>query len=183
MTIPIEVRDKLRTEYRDGTRKPIGYALPCPYCGKSTTVFEGGAGWYCYRCDRAFERNVNPVFAFHNIVEDGMREGLKKAMLSEIDLLLSDEQALILKANDFETVIRNSISFWGTDFFADTMKEYEQCIFSLNSLKSVYPMSRVIDLMEESAKIEDCLPYVTDEEFDTFSAIKQLLGVLMEDLK
>ena len=44
-----------RERIRKGDYHNPGYSLPCPTCGKSDTLYEGGLDWYCLKCTKTFQ--------------------------------------------------------------------------------------------------------------------------------
>jgi len=58
-----QTRQEIRQGFADGTYHNPGYGLPCPNCGKSTTIFEQGSQWYCWNCDLEFEqKDTEPYY-------------------------------------------------------------------------------------------------------------------------
>lgn len=55
-------RQEIRLAFANGTYRNPGYSLPCPCCGKSTTIFEQGSQWYCWNCELEFGQEETGLY-------------------------------------------------------------------------------------------------------------------------
>ena len=84
---------------------------------------------------------------------------------------------LIAKAQKLENELLASIN--DEEKYRSLMAEYEFCISELKKT-SGWTFEHALELQEEVSVIENKLPRVTDSQFDRYTHLITLLGVLLE---
>lgn len=65
------------------------------------------------------------------------------------------------------------------EFYLTVLDEWTIYIYALKSVNDPYPWDRAVEIEEQKSLIEARLPDVTDEEFDKYTVLMDMLGVLL----
>ena len=84
------------------------------------------------------------------------------------------------RASDLEETLRQAHQY--ETFYRELLGDWFVLIHALKYAKDPYPWERMIEIEEEKSLIEAKLPNVSDDEFDKYVVLWDLLGVLYEEV-
>ena len=85
------------------------------------------------------------------------------------------------QANELEETLRQAHKV-DEGFYRELLTDYIVGIWALKSIGDLYPLDRAIDLEEQRSNIEARLSNVTEEEFEDYVVLWDLLGILYEEV-
>ena len=90
---------------------------------------------------------------------------------------MSDKSNVV---DDLEETLRQAHKI-DEGFYQELLRDYTVQVMSLKSID--YLWEKIVEIEERRASIEARLPNVTDEEFEDYVVMWDLLGILYEEVK
>ena len=67
------------------------------------------------------------------------------------------------------------------EFYEELLEEYRDNVSKLKAVGNNYPWEQLVEVQEKHSEIEKKLPNVSDEEFEEYIWLGDLLAVLLKD--
>lgn len=88
----------------------------------------------------------------------------------------------ITRARDNEDYCRGLHRLQLEDEYQKALEEHEVLVIQIRGCGNTYPLERAIEIQEQHLEIERRLPDVSDEEWEEYCCLTDLLGIMLDNI-